>query len=63
LTETFFSFQIFFLCVILGLFHGLIYLPVILMILGTNKNVGDEDDVQFNGIGNMGFNLNAVTMT
>ena len=35
--------QIFFLCVILGLFHGLLFLPVALILLGKD-NVDDSDD-------------------
>ncbi len=49
----------------LGLFHGLLYLPVILILLGNDKNVRDSDDDDgyeehppVKAYGNMGFNMN-----
>ena len=38
--------QIFFLCVILGLFHGLLFLPVALILLGKDNGDDDSDDGQ-----------------
>ena len=34
--------QIFSLTVFYGLFHGLAFLPVILMLIGTNNSIGEE---------------------
>merc|ERR1719322_585500 len=54
-------FKIFFLCVILGLFHGLLFLPVALILLGKNNGDDDGDDngipPHLKGMKNMGFNL------
>ena len=33
------QFQVFFLTVIFGLFHGLVFLPVVLIVLGSNNEV------------------------
>ena len=57
--------QIFFLCVILGLFHGLLFLPVALILLGKDNGDDDGDDndmMKIKGMKNMGFNLNEVSL-